>query len=152
MSVLTGLFFINDVDVYAAYGAFLCEDNGGSRDNYDALLKAPELKELIEVDYKDEDGVNLPEVISQYFKPREFDLQFAITASTRQVYLQRYMSFIAFLKSGWLEIKVPELGAIKIRVYVKSMSSYSQLTDFNGEVVAKFKVKFREPKSYLNSL
>ena len=41
MDILKGLFYINGVDVYEEFGAFLSEDKQGGTANYSSLLKPP---------------------------------------------------------------------------------------------------------------
>ena len=60
-------------------------------------------------------------------------------------------AFLAFLKAGnkgWLNLYLQELDR-SFRLYYKECTDYSQLTDFGGEVAAKFSVKFREPAPVL---
>ena len=89
----------------------------------------------------------LPDALLPAWEARDVTLQFAIIAADRAQFLSRYSSFLKFLKAGnkgWLTINPPELGR-SYRMYYKDCTDYTQLTDFGGEVIAKFSVKFREP-------
>ena len=44
--ILEGLLLINDVDVYARFGAFLAEKSEDAHENYDSLMAAPKTKEV----------------------------------------------------------------------------------------------------------
>lgn len=147
MEILTGLLFINEVDVYIQFGAFLSEENPGENKNYAALLKLPPAKGHPSVSIREQDGEKLPTNLVVKYEPRDVTLQFAIVAPDRVTFLVRYRAFGSFLKTGtggWLNIRLPELNKT-YKVHYKEMSDYSQLTDFSGEVAARFDVKFREP-------
>ncbi|KAA6311015.1 hypothetical protein EZS27_037781 [termite gut metagenome] len=145
MNVLTGLLYINSQDVYAGYGAFLCENKKGEHANYSALLKPPAMKPYTAVNFREQDGEKLPQTLTPAFESREVTLQFAIHATTKANFIQKYMSFIQLLKSGWLQIYLPELNKT-YRMYYVSCTEYTQLTPLDAEpVVGRFGVKFREP-------
>lgn len=97
--------------------------------------------------FREKDGEKLPDALLPAWEARDVTLQFAIIAADRAQFLSRYSSFLKFLKAGnkgWLTINPPELGR-SYRMYYKDCTDYTQLTDFGGEVIAKFSVKFREP-------
>lgn len=145
MGVLDGLLFINDLDVYVAYGAFLCEDRQGANNNYSALLKPPAMKPYVAVNFRELDGEKLPEELLTAYEPREVALQFMILAPSREDFIERWEAFLAMLSSGWLKLRVPELERT-FRMYYMSCTEYKQLTKLNADTVAgKFKIKFREP-------
>lgn len=148
MNILKGLFYINGVDVYEEYGAFLSEDKQGGTDNYTSLLKPPAVKAQKEVSVRERDGVDVPDTIVQTWQARDISLQFTIVADDGVAFLKRYQAFIAMLKTGnkgWLDLYLPELDRHFV-VYYKDTSKYKQLTNFEEEVGGKFYVKFREPK------
>ena len=139
MEVLKGLLLINDVDIFTDYGAFLVEEKPGENKNYSSLLKPPATKTHTAVSFREQDGEKLPETLVPAWEARDVTLHFAIMASDRRQFLIRYSAFLAFLK---------ELDR-SFRLYYKECTDYSQLTDFGGEVAAKFSVKFREPAPVL---
>jgi hypothetical protein len=145
---LSGKLYINGVDAYATYGAFLSADRRGEFKNLSALLKPPTMKPYVAVSFREQDGEQLPEVLpTPAIEARDIDLQLVIVASSPTEYLRRYAAFVKVLRSGWLELRVPELPGKTFRVYYKSSTECTQLTPFSGGTVAgKFKVKFREPK------
>ncbi|KAA6326857.1 hypothetical protein EZS27_024089 [termite gut metagenome] len=145
MDVLEGLLYINEQDVYAVYGAFLCEDKKGEHTNYSALLKPPAMKPYTAVDFREQDGEKLPQTLTPAFEAREVTLQFALYATTKANFVQKYMSFVQLLKSGWLQIYLPELNKI-YKMYYVSCTGYTQLTPLDaGTIAGRFAVKFREP-------
>lgn len=146
MEVLKGLLYINGNDVFLNYGAYLTEEKEGDFTNYSALMKPPAMKPYTAVAFREEDGEKLPEVLSPAFEARDITLYFAIMADDDSAFLKNYSEFVKFLKSGWLNLFLPEIDKT-FRLYYKDCTEWSQLTPFdNGRVVAKFKVKFREPK------
>jgi hypothetical protein len=148
MAILAGLLFINEVDVYAEYGAFLSEDKAADHTNYAALLKPAAMKPYVAVSFREENGEKLPTDLLPRSEAREVTLRFAIFADDAAGFLQRYADFIRFLKSGWLHVRVPELNKT-FRMYLVSFTDYDQLSPITTEegrlVASTFRVKFREP-------
>lgn len=145
MEILEGLLFINDIDVYVRFGAFLTEDKPGDTANYSALLKPSPLKTTKPVNFREENGEKYPEELTPASEARDVTLYFAIAAESGPDFMKKYEDFIKMLKSGWLNIRLPELTKV-FRMFYVSCSEYSQLTALNdGRVAARFKVKFREP-------
>jgi hypothetical protein len=146
-SALRGKLYINEVDAYVAYGAFLSADRQGEFKNLSALLKPPTMKPYVAVAFREEDGERLPERLpAPAFEARDIDLQFTIIAPPAE-FMPKYTAFVTMLRSGWLTLRVAELPQKTFRVYYKSSTEFGQLTPLEGGAVAgKFKVKFREPK------
>ncbi len=148
MKVLKGLLFINEKDVFLEYGVFLHEDKAGAHTNYNELLKPPSMKDYVAVAFRERDGEELPEKLPMpRVEPRDVTLQFTLLADTKAEFMNRYTTFLALLQSGWLQIRLPELGKT-YRMYYKDCTGYEQLTYLEDESVyaAQFKVKFREPQ------
>lgn len=146
--ILNGLLTINGIDPYKVYGAFLAWREGEDpMANYSSLLAPPELKEQRKVEYREIDGVKLPSNLMQRWKEREVTLRFAIVADNKTEFEVRYYGFINFLKAGdngWLDIHLVELTRTW-RMYMRRVTPYEQLTDFDGQVIAMFSVVFEEP-------
>jgi hypothetical protein len=147
--ILEGLLTINGVDPYVAYGAFLAYGEGESPTaNYSALLTPPELKEQRKVEFREMNGAKLPTKLMQRWKEREVTLRFAIVATDKEDFETKYYGFINFLKDGddgWLNIHLAELSRTW-RMYMRKVTPYEQLTDFNDNVAAMFSVVFEEPE------
>lgn len=146
--ILEGLVFINEVDVYKEYSAYLVEDKRGTHTNYNELLKPPTMKPYTAVSFREQDGEILPDILPvPCFEARDVTLYFAIISATKVDWMAKYIAFVSMLKSGWLHIRLPELGKT-YKMYYKSCSNYEQLTYLEDEAVyaSRFKVKFREPK------
>jgi len=145
MAVVSGLLYINNIDVYDVYGAYLTEDTSASYSNYSEILAPPKMKPYIAVNFREDDGEKLPDVLSEpAFEARDVTLYFAIMADTPLSFTTKYIGFVNLLKSGWLNIRLPELNK-NYKMYYKECSGYEQLTPIDGQVVARFKVKLREP-------
>ena len=145
--ILEGLLLINDTCTYQSYGVFLTESKIGAHENYDALLKPPAMKEYTAVSFREQDGEKLPAILPiPRFEARDVTLYFALMADTKANWHTRYSGFFTLLKSGWLNINVPELNKT-YRMYYKECTNYEQLTYLEDEAiyVSRFKVKFREP-------
>ena len=141
MEVFNGLLYINDEDVYLLYGAYLTESQEWGHTNYDSLLQPPKMKAYVSVDFREEDGEKLPDILLPRYEARDVTLHFALRANDPDTWKTKYASFLALLKSGWLDIRVPELGKT-YRMYVKEFSNYEQLTAIKGEIYSRFKVEY----------
>ena len=141
-----GLLFINTVDVFTEYSAILSEDKASDNSNYAALLKPADMKPYIAVSFREENGEKLPNVLTSRSEARDVTLQFAIIANNANTYMNKYKAFIQFLKSGWLNVDIPELSKT-FKMFLVSFTNYDQITplDDSTDVAARFKVKFREP-------
>ena len=147
MTVQEGLLIVNDVDM-SSYGVFLCETSAGSHTNYDSLMKPSKTKALTSISYHERNGEELPEELGELkHEARDVSLLLAIVGDNRQQWFSRYNALMSLLKSGWLNIEVPELGRI-FKMYLKDCSAYSQLTTLasTGQQIATMTVVLREPK------
>lgn len=142
--ILEGLCFINDIDIYKTYGAYLCEDKADDQTNYSALLKPSDGKPLEPVNFPERNGEALPGTISVKSEPRDVTLKLAIVADTVVEWFRRYKAFLVFLKSGWLSLRFPEMD-LTFRMHYKACKGYDHLTDFDGYVAGRIQVTFREP-------
>lgn len=144
MEIFNELLYINGKDVFRQYGVYLTEQQEWGHTNYDALLLPPRLKEYVAVDFREEDGEKLPDNLIPRYEARDVTLHFALRAPDPATWKTKYTAFLVLMKSGWLDIRVPELDKT-YRMYVKEFSNYEQLTPIRGEIYSRFKVKFREP-------
>jgi len=143
--ILKGLLYINGIDVYDSFGAYLTEDAPDKFTNYSELLSPPRTKPYIAVDFREDDGEKLPDQLpAPAFEARDVTLYFAITADTPIAFMNQYSAFVNFLKAGWLNIRLPELNK-DFKMYYRECGGYEQLTPVDGYVAARFKVKLREP-------
>jgi len=149
MDILKGLLYINDKDVFVEYGAFLCENKSGERKNYTALLSPAKAKEHTCVSFREEDGERYPDVLTPALEARDVTLSFAIVAASKSDFFKKYDAFLSMLRNGrngWIVMRLSEIDKTYKLIY-RSASDWEQLTDLSGsEVIASFKVKFREPK------
>lgn len=123
--ILVGLLFINEVDVYKTYSAYLVEDKEGGHTNYNELLKPPAMKAYTVVSFREQDGENLPDVLpAPRFEARDVTLYFAIIATTKADWMAKYIAFVTMLKSGWLNIRLPQLN----KTYKMYYKDYTKVT------------------------
>ncbi len=151
--IQSGQLFINEVDVYEEYGAFLSELKQGDRANVTAILTPSSVKENIAVNFREVDGEKYAEDLSQVNEARDVTLCFCIYAKTKAEWLAAYMAFIKFLKTGnkgWLIFSFPTIN-LKLTMFYKSSSSFSPISNIwrEGVQASHFKVTFREPEPIL---
>lgn len=144
---------VNGIDIWKEYGVFLTEEKKGGRENLNAILTPSKAKEHVGVDIREHNGKKYSQVLSPANVERDITLHFALYAATREVWLQKYMAFIRFLKTGdkgWLTVKFRELN-LSVKVFFLDCSSYRSLTYLwkEGVQASSFKVKFREPNPIL---
>jgi hypothetical protein len=147
MAVLQGLLYINNVDVYVQYGAFLAEKERGGHENYDALFKPAKTKEQVAINVREQNGEMLPATLNVQFEARDVTLYFGIEAANRAQFLARRAAFKEFLRAGsngWLNFVLTEIN-YTFRFYLKDFGGWEQLRFEDNVSFARFPVTFREP-------
>ena len=147
---LTGYMVINGKDAWTEYSAFLCEDRPEDSTNVSELLKPPEMKEYTAVDFRERNGEELPEQLPlPCCKARALTLYLAVCASSLPECEAKRLTLMKILMQGWVILQVKGIST-EYRLYYKSATSADILTDaFDGSTVARWKIKFREPKPVL---
>ena len=148
--VLKGLVYINGVDIWQRYGVFLTEEKKGGRENLTAILTPSKVKEHVGVNIRELDGKKYSQHLTVTNQEREVTLHFAQYAQTRDAWLQNYMDFVQFLKTGdngWLSVRFTELD-LTLRMFYVDSSAYRALTYLwkEGVQASRYKVRFREPE------
>lgn len=141
---------INGADIWTEYGAFLTEEKTGGRENLKALLTPSKTKSHVGVSIRENEGTKYSERLEIRNEERDITLNFALFAESRSGWMERYRSFIAFLKEGddgWLEMSFPELE-LTLRTFYVECTDYKPLTYLwrEGVHASRFKIKFREPR------
>lgn len=103
---MTGYLTINAKDIWTEYGAFLAETSPDARTNMDALLRMPKAKEITTVDFRERDGVELPENPDMKLASIDRTLQFWLSAESETGRLQKYRGLVSLLASGKLTVEV----------------------------------------------
>lgn len=148
--VLGGLLYMNETDVWKTFGVFLCEEKKGGKDNLTSILTASKTKTHVAVDIRENNGEKYSDTLTVVNEARDVTLHFALYAETKTEWLTKYRAFISFLKqgnSGWLNIRLPELENMTLKVFYQDCPNFKPITCIykDGRQVGKFKVKFREP-------
>ncbi len=148
--VLKGLVDINGVDIWQRYGVFLTEEKKGGRENLTAILTPSKVKEHVGVNIRELDGKKYSQHLTVTNQERDVTLHFAQYAQTRDAWLQNYMDFVQFLKTGdngWLSVRFTELD-LTLRMFYVDSSAYRALTYLwkEGVQASRYKVRFREPE------
>lgn len=141
--------YINGVDIWQRYGVFLTEEKKGGRENLTAILTPSKVKEHVGVNIRELDGKKYSQHLTVTNQERDVTLHFAQYAQTRDAWLQNYMDFIQFLKTGdngWLSVRFTELD-LTLRMFYVDSSAYRALTYLwkEGVQASRYKVRFREP-------
>ncbi|MBQ7413818.1 MAG: hypothetical protein IJV09_00090 [Prevotella sp.] len=149
-SILSGLVMVNNTDIWISYGAFLMEDRKGGLDNISAILTPSRTKEHTAVNIREENGEKHSSSLVVANEPRDVVLHFAIYATTKAQWMQRYTAFVRFLKTGadgWLSFNFPSLGLTMRMYYVEIQDKFKPLTYLwkEGVHAGHFRIKFREP-------
>lgn len=147
--ILKGLVYINGVDIWQRYGVFLTEEKKGGRENLTAILTPSKVKEHVGVNIRELDGKKYSQHLTVTNQERDVTLHFAQYAQTRDAWLQNYMDFVQFLKTGdngWLSVRFTELD-LTLRMFYVDSSTYRALTYLwkEGVQASRYKVRFREP-------
>lgn len=148
--ILKGQVYINGVDIWQRYGVFLTEEKKGGRENLTAILSPSKVKEHVGVNIRELDGKKYSQHLTVTNQERDVTLHFAQYAQTRDAWLQNYMDFVQFLKTGdngWLSVRFTELD-LTLRMFYVDSSAYRALTYLwkEGVQASRYKVRFREPE------
>ena len=130
--ILNGLVLINGTDIWQRYGVFLTEERQGGRENLTAIMTASKVKDHVGVDIREQNGKRYSQSLVVRNQERDVTLHFAQYASTKSDWLQNYMDFIQFLKTGnngWLNIEFTELS-LMLRVFYVESTAYLPLRIF----------------------
>ena len=142
---LTGLYSINDIDIFTAYGLVV-------RSGTDDFLKYPDRKPpVINKDWPDENGSDVDISESPVFQEKSISLQVAIIAnSTDEFWLKYQALFDVLSQPETLRFYVAEFDR-SFFIYYDSITAFTRLTrtkvnGFIGEkVVCTYTIKFIEP-------
>ena len=138
--ILGGLVLVNGTDIWKEYGVFLVEDKRGGMDNLTAILTPSKTKKDIAVNIREEQGEKYSATLTPRNEPRDVTLNFAMYNSTKAGWLQKYLSFINFLKqgkNGWLDIGFVQLnipGKPEVHAADVSMERGSACRKVQGEI------------------
>ena len=97
---MSGQVLVNGTDIWQEYGVFLTEEKKGGRENLNAILTPSKTKTHVGVDIREANGKKYSRTLTVANQEREVTLHFAQYAQTRTEWLQKYQSFIQFLKIG----------------------------------------------------
>lgn len=147
--ILGGLVLINNVDIWARYGAFLTEKKKGGKDNLKAILRASKVKAHVGVNVREENGRKYSSSLTVVNDERDVTLHFALFADSQSEWWQKYRDFINFIKlgdKGWLNVKFTDLG-LTLRMFYLDSTEPEPLTYLwrEGKQASRFKIKFKEP-------
>ena len=96
---LTGYLTINETDVWTEYSAFLGETEAGGHVNMDALLRMPKAKDITTVDFRERNGVELPQNPDVKLSSIERTLQFWLRGSSADDRLEKYQRMMTLITS-----------------------------------------------------
>lgn len=108
---MKGQAYINNIDIWEAYGAML------QRGSYEALLTPPAAKDYITSDSRNENGKRYVINNGVKVKEREIAISVIVEGETEEDYLYKYEQFINAITQGVFELKVPKLHRIYRLVY-----------------------------------
>lgn len=147
--IMEGLVFLDGMDIWKEYHAFLREDREGEEENLAALLTPGKMKQHVAVNIREEDGEKYSSKLIQKTEARDITLHFAIMADNKADFLLRYSRFVKYLKTGkngWLIWNFPSLG-LEMKTFCKEFPAYESLTNLwvESEHCGALKVTLREP-------
>ena len=147
---MTGLLTINNKDAWTEFGTFLCETSADGRTNAAALLAVPSAKEITYVDFRERNGEDAPDDPQLKLQSIDRTLQICVTAPTEEQRTERYLSLLALLTSGWLDISVTGFGTYRM-VYKQMDGEPEWYTARGGTCVAILRVTLHEPRPTLSN-
>ncbi len=102
---MTGLWKINDTDIYATYGAAIL------RGSYNELLAPPKPRKRLEHEYTDQNGVSVDTATPLTYEPKRFNIKIGIYAKSTYQFWTNYNALIAAMaKPGTFSLYIADLG------------------------------------------
>lgn len=148
---MVGLCKINETDIYSLYGVFLAETSASATTNMNELLRVPGAKDITKVDFRERNGVELPQDVNLKLESIERTLQFCLIASSDEDRLFKYKNFIKLITEGMLTFDITGYGQYRM-VYQDMPSAPEWYKTYSGKSVAIFKIKFLEPQPSLGTV
>jgi hypothetical protein len=143
---LTGYLTINGTDAWTEYGAFLGETEEGGHVNMDALLRMPKAKDITTVDFRERNGVELPQNPNVKLSSIERTLQFWLRGNSASDRLDKYQHMMTLITSGMLAIAVKNYRTYNM-VYQDMPADPEWYESYEGDrFYVLFSVKFMEPQ------
>lgn len=148
--ILSGQVIVNGTDIWTVYNAFLREEQKGGHENLNALLAPAKTKGNVAVNIREQNGEEYSADLRPRSEGRDVTLHFAISTTSTAEFVQRYIAFVKFLKSGekgWLTFKFPTLD-LEMRMFADQFpNGFTAISNLwsDGQQCGAFKVKFREP-------
>lgn len=121
---------------------FLCE-NEGEHTNMDALLRMPKAKDVTTVDFRERNGVELPQNPDLKLNSIERTLQFMIVATSAAQRLTLYRAFLSALTTGIKACEVKDYRTYNL-LYQDMPSDPQWYNGLDGKFAVRFSVKFLE--------
>lgn len=143
---LTGYLTINGTDIWNEYGAFLGETEAGGHVNMDALLRMPKAKDITTVNFRERNGVELPQDPIVKLNSIERTLQFWLRGNSASDRLDKYQRMMTLITSGMLAIAVKNYRTYNM-IYQDMPSEPDWYKSYEGDrFYVLFSVKFLEPQ------
>jgi hypothetical protein len=143
---LTVYLTINGTDAWREYGAFLGETEAGGHVNMDALLRMPKAKDITTVDFRERNGVELPQNPNVKLCSIERTLQFWLRGNSASDRLDKYQRMMTLITSGMLAIAVKNYRTYNM-VYQDMPADPEWYESYEGDrFYVLFSVKFMEPQ------
>lgn len=148
----TGYLTINGTDLWTSYGAFLGETTAGGHVNMDALMRVPKAKDITTVDFRERNGVELPENPDLKLSSIERTLQFWLRGDSVPDRIRKYRNMMEALTSGRISMTVKDYGTYNL-IYQDMPSAPEWYTDIRGDKFYAFiQVKFLDPEPTLTGI
>lgn len=143
---LRGYLTINGTDIWNEYGAFLGETEARGHVNMDALLRMPKAKDITTVNFRERNGVELPQDPNVKLNSIERTLQFWLLGSSASDRLDKYQRMMTLITSGMLAIAVKNYRTYNM-IYQDMPSEPDWYESYEGDrFYVLFSVKFLEPQ------
>lgn len=143
---LTGYLTINGTDAWTEYGAFLGETEAGGHVNMDALLRMPRAKDITTVDFRERNGVELPQNQNVRLCSIERTLQFWLCGKSKTDRLDKFQRMMTLITSGMLAIAVKNYRTYNM-IYQDMPADPEWYESYEGDrYYVLFSVKFMEPQ------
>lgn len=139
---MTNLWFINGIDIWLTFGAYIFKGN------YNDLLAPPTPRKRLEHEYTDADGVSVDTTTPLTYEARRFTIKVGMKAASATDFWLRYNAFFQLIsQAGSFNLTIAELDKTFTLLYegVAKAEKLTPIQTASGQVVATFEVKLLEP-------
>lgn len=145
---MTGLWKINDIDIYEVYGVAILKGS------YNDIMSPPTPRKRLEYEYTDRDGTAVDTTTGLTFEAKRYKLKCAIYANSAAQFWTRYNAFIALIaQPGSFNLSISDIDKT-VTVLYEGAKVTNKITRIKGSdrIAVEIELSIFEPLQPTNSI